>query len=140
MRKVALAGALALAMGVSSALAQSESVTTVAVQPTVAGPAVQEAHIAQLKAALQLKPEQYGRWAAVEGALRSLARAQRTEASGGIVQRVSARATSIASAAVQLRRVAAAASPLIKTLDETQKRDGAALIRRLGYASLASSF
>jgi hypothetical protein len=104
-------------------------------------PIIKEFHIARLRAALNLTPAQHAYWTPVEAALRSIARLQsRDVAAVGFVQRMNDRASSMAGEAMQLRRLASAARPLIQTLDETQKRDGMALARHYGFDRLVSAF
>ncbi len=143
MRKVALACAMALALGtISTATAQAEFSSAAPIQESSApgGPLVTESHIAGLKTALRLTPEQYRHWAPVESALRALAREQRREAGAGWVQRMSDRASSVAATAIQLRRLATAARPLIATLTEEQKSSAMEVIRRHGFERLLAMF
>jgi len=100
------------------------------------GPVVTAGHIAQLKAALKLTAAQMHHWPAVESALRRLAqRHGRDRSAEGIARRVAAAAVD----ANALRRVAAAARPLINSLDEKQRQDGIRVINSLGFSSLASA-
>ena len=143
MRKGALAGAVALAMGMISLASAQEvaSVERVRAESSI-GVVVKESHIARLKSVLNLTAEQRPYWMPVEAALRDLARSQRVEASAdaGIVHRWSERASSVASGAVHLRRLAAVARPLINVLDDTQKRDAMVLARNLGFDRLVAAF
>jgi hypothetical protein len=52
------------------------------------------------------------------------------------VQRVKARMKSYVLDVTAARQVAAAAQPLIATLDEDQKRDGMMMVRALGVSAL----
>jgi hypothetical protein len=142
MWKAALVGAIALALGMISP-ASAEPGWSAAV-PTEAsaqhGPLVTESHIAGLKSALRLTPEQRVHWGPVESALRALARQQRREVGAGFVQRMRDRASSVAGTAIQLRRLASAARPLIRTLSDEQKSSAMGVIRRHGFERLLAMF
>ena len=133
MRKSVIAGALALATvsccGVSRdgiGLPQAHAFELV----------VTEAHIVRLRTALKLKPSQEGHWHSLEAALRALARAPQSDQSDGFIHRVRTRLKGMALDASAVRRVAAAARPLIASLDEDQKREGMAVVRALGVSGL----
>jgi zinc resistance-associated protein len=89
-----------------------------------------DAHIAALKTALKLTPDQEKNWPAVEQALRDiskerLARGQARGAAGQPVdatERLRARADALSARAAALRRLADAEKPLYQSLDEAQKR------------------
>jgi hypothetical protein len=104
------------------------------------GPLVTEAHIAGLKSALRLTPEQHPYWGPVESALRSLARHQRRDSSAGFVQRMSDRASAMAGTAMALRRLASASRPLMRSLSDEQKSSGMQIIRRYGFERLMAAF
>ena len=165
MWKAALAGALALALGtISAASAQQYWSGNAAYEDSrlqrgpayeeprsqrgaayedshsQQGPLVTEAHITGLKSALRLTPEQYAYWGPVESALRSLARHQRRDSSAGFVQRMSDRASAVAGTAIALRRLAAAARPLMRSLSDEQKSSGMQLVRRYGFERLMAAF
>ncbi len=112
-----------------------------------------EARIAGLKAGLKLTAEQETHWPAVETVLRDLAkqraerrkaradrRAERREAraSGTVppradaIERLRRGADRIAARAVSMKRLADAAEPLYKSLDDGQKRRFALLLRMGG--------
>jgi len=139
MVKGALAGAIALALGMTISLTPAQSMETYE-QGSTLGVTVKESHISRLRAVLNLSPEQRPYWAPVESALRELARRTRQEASAGFVQRMGERASSVASEAMLLRRLRAAAGPLIQVLDDTQKRDAMVLARNLGFERLVAAF
>jgi hypothetical protein len=116
MLKAALVGAMALAtVGTLPALAIDSANESAQVQTASAGFAVTSGHIARLKAALNLTPAQERHWGAVESALRALVR---VDAAG-------------------LKRLLAAAQPLIRTLDPEQKQQAVTLARALGIGNLA---
>jgi hypothetical protein len=138
----AIVGAVALTMVTSLALADSLEAPKQQEQfANHAGPVIQETHIARLQAVLNLKPEQQKYWAPVEAALRSLARQQAREAAGaGLVQRMSDKATTLAGTAVKLRRLASAAAPLIRALDENQKSSAMSFVHSAEFSHLATAF
>jgi hypothetical protein len=106
------------------------------------GVVVTDATIARLKAALRLSPNQEVHWRTLESTLRHLAQDQQQQqvadatGSAGFVQRVKARMKSYVLDVSAARQVAAAAQPLIATLDEDQKRDGITMVRALGVSAL----
>jgi hypothetical protein len=114
MRKLMLAGAVALAMtGWSGACAGEAMVVT-------------DGHIAQFKQVLNLKADQERYWSAIEATLRDIARRQ--NAAVATLDYAS------------LRRLIASAMPLFRRLDSEQKREAIALARSLGISRLASAF
>src|SRR5262245_51750705 len=140
MWKTARIAALALAMfGTMSfahngfAAARAEETASIA---SSGGVVVTDATIARLKAALRLSPSQEIHWRTLESTLRHLAQDQTqrvADATGsvGFVQRIKARMKSYVLDVSAARQVAAAAQPLIATLDEDQKRDGLNMVRAL---------
>ena len=141
--KGALVGALALTMGISFAAAETPGEAGAQYEWGSAsrGPVVKEAHIARLRTVLNLTAEQQKYWGPVESALRALARSQaREEASAGLVARVSEKATRMAGTAVHLKRLASAAAPLIKVLEESQKRSAVSFVQSAGFGHLAQAF
>jgi hypothetical protein len=143
MRKKALAGAIASALGVLSPAAAQDEFSApgpVLASASQNAPVVTDSHIARLKSALRLTPEQRVHWVPVETALRALARQQRREVTGGFVQRMRERASAVAGTAIQLQRLAAAARPLIGTLSEEQKNRAIGLMRRAGFERMVAMF
>jgi len=144
MWKAALVGALALTATGSFVSAQelaSHSGPRYALQSHGNGEVVSK--IAQAKASLRLTPEQEKHWPRVEVALRDVATRQNNveEASaGGFVQKVKARAGEIMLNAASIKRLVSAAGPLIKSLNEDQKRQALAMARSMGLASVAQHF
>ena len=134
MWKGALVGAVALTVGMVTFASAQSHVSTIgsyeALAPSV--PRVTEANIARLKSALNLAPHQLAHWGPVEAALRALAREQRDVAA---VNEMAA-----AGMLSKMRHLAAAAAPLIHSLDDAQRRDALTLVRRMGYESLVASF
>lgn len=144
MLKGAIVGALALTMGMSFAAAETLGDPGAQYERGSAGhggPVVKEAHIARLRAALNLTPEQQKYWGPVEAALRALARSQaREEASAGLMQRMSDKATRMAGTAVHVKRLVSAAGPLVRMLDDNQKRSAVSFAQSAGFGHLASAF
>ena len=105
-----------------------------------------EAGIARFKAALRLKPDQQKHWPRVEAALRSLANdgdretVQVADAQPGFIRRTVNRAGELAMNANSMRRLVSAAQPLVKSLDESQKREAISLARAMGFGQLAARF
>ena len=102
-----------------------------------------ESGISHFRSALRLTPEQHKHWPRVEAALRAMAREnarENDEERPGFVRRVRNRVGEIASNAGSMGRLVSAARPLVKSLDENQKREAMSLARSMGYASLASRF
>jgi hypothetical protein len=141
MLKYILAGTTALAIaGASIAYAQQPAGPTPRAQwkPTAEDiSALGDARVAALKAGLKLTPEQEKNWPAVESALRDLAK-QRTErfaAQANATQptdpvaRLGQRADRMAQSGAALKKLADAATPLYKSLDDGQKQRFAMLAR-----------
>lgn len=92
--------------------------------------AFSDARIAGLKAGLKLKPEQEKNWTPMETALRDFAKqrmdrlAQRSSAAtaSNPVAVLRSRADSMNASAASLKRLADAAEPLYKSLDDGQKQ------------------
>lgn len=115
--------------------------------PASAEPSLRlEAGIARFKAALRLTPGQERHWPRVEAALRLIAsendRQQVADASPepGFFRRVGVRAAELAMSAASMRRLVSAAQPLVRTLDENQKREALTVARAMGFGSLAARF
>lgn len=146
MLKYALAGALALGIG---------GTTLVYAQTRGDGPrhfqfrdsmnaqdrsAFVDARIAAVKAGLRLTPDQEKNWPAVETAVRDLVKirddqrearrsARNSDRQTDPIERLRANADSMAALAGGMKRVAEAADPLYKSLDDGQKRRLALLTR-----------
>ena len=105
-----------------------------------AGFVVTEAHIAILKNVLNLRPEQESYWVPVEAALRDLVRWQAATAlQFETVEYANTRSIGANSIMTRFRRIAAAAVPLIKTLDEKQKGDVMMIARTFGLEYMLAS-
>jgi hypothetical protein len=144
MWKGALVGAIALTTAVTPLAVAEPWEAPQKNQERVAShtrPILQESHITRLRAALNLTPEQQKYWAPVEAALRALARQQAREGVGsGMMQRMSDKASTMAGTAVKLRRLASAAAPLIRVLDDGQKRNAVSFAHSAGFGHLAAAF
>lgn len=144
MWKAALVGALALTTTGSFVSAQelaSNSGQRYALQSHGNGEV--ESKIAQAKASLRLTADQERHWPRVEVALRDVAQRKNNveEASaGGFVQKMSARAGEIVLNAASVKRLVSAAQPLIRSLDEDQKRRALTMARSMGLGSVAEHF
>lgn len=144
MWKAALVGALALTATGSFVSAQelaSHSGQRYTLQSHGNGEV--ESKIAHAKASLRLTPDQEKHWPRVEVALRDVTARQNNveEASaGGFVQKVKARAGEIVLNAASIKRLVSAAQPLIKSLNEDQKRQALAMARSMGLGSVAQHF
>jgi zinc resistance-associated protein len=102
-----------------------------------------DSKIAQAKASLNLTADQERHWPRVEIALRDVAARKNNveEASaGGFVQKMSARAGEAVLNAASIKRLVSAAQPLLKSLDENQKRQALAMARQMGLGSVAARF
>ncbi len=104
--------------------------------------AMAESRIAEFKAALRLKPEQERHWPRVAAALRDfVARQANHDSNGGsMVQRISDRASSFVLNANSVRRLVAAAQPLVKSLDQEQKQVALGLANQMGFGDVAAHF
>lgn len=135
MWKTVLAGATALAIaGGGLALAQSPRSDASREQTTAAQI---DARVARIKARLRLTPDQEKQWPAFEAAIRDMARDMAKERASLIEARRSARqnadqpnaidrlrrdADAMTARAAGLKKLADAADPLYKSLDDNQKR------------------
>ncbi len=101
-----------------------------------------EGGIAKFKSALRLTPEQARHWPRVEAALREVARdsgrSDAGETEPGFLSKVGARATGMAMSAASMRRLVSAAQPLVRTLDDDQKREAMMLARAMGFGQIAA--
>ncbi len=153
MRKVAIAGIAALAIAGSTAVyAQHrpwfhEHMGHMRMSPEDRA-ALTDARIAAVHAGLKLNPDQEKLWPPVEAAVRDFAKLRIDRANARInakpdnsldaqkpddpVARLRERADNMATSAVALKKIADAADPLYKTLDDGQKRRLAVLTHREG--------
>jgi hypothetical protein len=140
MWKAGLAGIVAVVIGSSAAFAGSGD-SDYRTQTVAKSEAVMSlAQVARLKAVLKLTPAQEQLWPAVERAFHEISQAQESDAPQGLVQGIKHRAASIGLNALALRRLASAAYPLIRTLDEEQKQSALTFARSVGLHSVAAAF
>jgi hypothetical protein len=142
MLKAALVGAIALAtIGSSLGFAADErGEPGQQTRSATPGITLTQAQISRFRSVLKLTAAQEQHWPAVEQAFRELSNRQSREESHGVVQGIRSRAAAVGVSAVMLQRLAAAAYPLIQSLDEGQKQSGLALARSMGLESVASAF
>jgi hypothetical protein len=151
MRKFAIAGVAALAIAASTAVyAQHSSWFREHMQHMRMSPedraAFADARIAAVHAGLRLTPDQEKLWPPVEAAVRDLVKLRIDRANARMkaqddakdqqaddpVARLRERADVMATSAAALKKIADAADPLYKTLDDGQKRRLAFLTHRGG--------
>ncbi|HZP78565.1 MAG TPA: Spy/CpxP family protein refolding chaperone [Pseudolabrys sp.] len=97
-------------------------------------------NIARIKSALRLTPAQLPYWAPVEAALVRIAEEQAArDESAGFVRRISRRVVSIALTAAAVQRLAASAMPLIRMLDDEQKRTAVATAHEMGLGAVVAA-
>lgn len=106
------------------------------VDPSVGAAGRTEINIARIKRALRLTPEQIAAWAAVEATLIAIAREQAQEVSGA-ARPVNRHVVAVALTAATVRRLAAAAMPLIRLLDSEQKKVAVAFAEQIGLGAMA---
>ncbi len=144
MWKAALVGAMALTVTGSSLAFAGEITGSTNARDVLQlhGQAEVESKIARAKAVLRLTPEQARHWPRVEAALREVAqRRSIVQASaGGFIQDLGARAGDLAGNAASIKRLVSAAQPLLKTLDEDQRRNALQMARAMGLGSIAARF
>jgi hypothetical protein len=137
MTRMIFAAALALAaFGFAPAFTSvANAYDSVATKPRI--------DISRIKSVLRLTPDQQAYWPAVEAALRGLAHRQVQEQQGdqteGLVKRVSNRVYAYALDAASLARIGAAVRPLVKVLDERQKKDAVALCHEMGLGQVLAA-
>ena len=142
MKNAALAGALVLATaGPSFAGSEISKMASIQAEQHARGTMITYAQIARFKAALRLRPDQEGRWAAVAKVLHSMIRHNgRAEASYGYVGRIGQRAVAFTTSVLELRRLAAAARPLVEVLDDDQKMTALNLVQAMGFGGVMDYF
>lgn len=139
MWKTAFAGAMALAM-VGSSLAKAEVRTpNHAVQVQEQGQLTHE-RISQFRAVLKLRPDQERYWAAVARVLHGMVRQAADNTQSGLIRRFGAQASAVASDAMGLRQLAAAAMPLVRSMDDEQKFAALQFVNAMGYGAVVAQF
>jgi hypothetical protein len=139
MKKTIFAGVLALA---ALGMLPETSTTFAAELEGIAAARAQEAaavDIARVKRVLMLTPEQEAYWPPVEAALRALARRQAAAEPTGLVRRISHRVVSIVLDGAAIRRLVAAARPLIATLRDDQKQMALGLAQEMGLGPVLAA-
>jgi hypothetical protein len=141
MLKAGLACVVALVIGSSAAFAGSAETDFSRTQVVAKSePVMSMGQVTRLKSVLKLNAAQERLWPAIEQAFHEISQAQEAGAAQGLVQGIKHRAASIALNALALRRLASAAYPLLRTLDEEQKQSGLAFARSVGLHSVAAAF
>jgi hypothetical protein len=145
MWKAALVGAMALTITGSAFVSAEEITGTTGARYTIQsqGNGEVDSKIARAKAVLRLTPDQERHWPRVEAALREVAQRRNNveqASAGNIIYRIGARAGDMALNASSIRKLVSAAQPLIKVLDEDQKRDAMRMARAMGLNSVAERF
>jgi hypothetical protein len=138
MKKTIFAGVLTLAtIGVlpGTTATFANELTGVSAQPQEAA----AVDIARVKRVLMLTPEQEAYWPPVEAALRALARRQAAAEPAGLVRRISHRVVSIVLDGAAIKRLAAAARPLIATLRDDQKQMALGLAQEMGLGPVLAA-
>ena len=136
MKKTLVAALAAVALG-GSALALSAAAAPSDTPPPTAdareaGGFMLDAHLAGMKAALKLTPEQEKNWAAFEAAVRDAAQARRDamremrqahgDGAPSPIERMTAMSDHLAKASSEIKAIAGAAKPLYDSLDGGQQR------------------
>jgi Spy/CpxP family protein refolding chaperone len=138
MKQVVLVTLAAAALGGSilalgAAAAPGDQPPPAAAAMGQAGGFMLDAHLAGMKAALKLTPDQEKNWAAFESAVRDAAQARREafkamrQASSGDarpspIERMTATADRLSKASTEIKAIAEAAKPLYESLDGGQQR------------------
>ena len=133
MRKLALAGAVALAMTGLIDLRPGFGPASAVAQDIV----ISESQIAQLRSALRLTPDQVPHWRPVEATLRALVHRRQVRlasADGGFMTRTQSRLAGYTLDALAMQRVKSAARPLIGVLRDDQKHAGMAVLQSMGVS------
>jgi len=95
--------------------------------------------VARIKGALRLTAEQERYWPPVEAALRAIARGQARAEPGGLVHRLGRRIVAVVLDSVAVQRLAAAARPLIATLDAEQMQAASNLAQEMGLGPVVAA-
>jgi hypothetical protein len=137
MKMVLCAGVFALAtIGLLSIGSQAVAMEVTGAYGAQASASI---NIARIKSVLKLTPAQEHYWAPVEAALRDLARKQSQTESAGLVRRISNRIVTVVLNSAAVHRLAAAARPLIGTLDAEQMRAAQGLAQEMGLGPVVAA-
>ena len=139
MKIVLCAGVFALAtVGLLSDGSQARAMEN-ALSSGVQGQVPAAINIPRIKSVLKLTAAQEPYWAPVEAALRDLARKQSQTESAGLVRRISNRIVTVVLNSAAVHRLAAAARPLIGTLDAEQMRAAQGLAQEMGLGPVVAA-
>ncbi len=137
MRKTVFAGVLVLA---AAGLFPATSTAFAGEMTGISAPlGTAEIDIARVKRMLKLTDEQKAYWPPVEAALRGLARRQTAQETGGLVRRISHRVVSVVLDSVAIKRLVAAARPLVATLRDDQKQTALGLAQEMGLGPVLAA-
>lgn len=101
---------------------------------------IAEIDIGRIRTALRLTAAQMPHWGPVEATLIDISRRQRSQAENdGYLRRLSRRTMAIALDGAAVARLAAAARPLIATLDPEQRQTAMRLARDMGLGQVVAS-
>ena len=138
MKMMLCAGALALAMmGLFAAIPAGQAQAQAQGQGHARAATID---VGRIKTVLRLRPDQQAYWPAVERALRDIAgRQARASDDAGLVRRISRRVVSIVLDSAAVQRLAAAARPLIATLDSQQMQAARGLCDEMGLGPVVAA-
>lgn len=124
--------ALTMALTAVSTLAQTTGKATETRPRTQASNdiVVTELHIILIKSVLNLQPSQLPHWAPLETALHDLARSQAAAAETDNGEKPRNRVAEGKAVMARIKQIAVAAGPLLKSLDELQRRNLLGLARK----------
>ncbi|MEI7803941.1 MAG: Spy/CpxP family protein refolding chaperone [Hyphomicrobiales bacterium] len=103
------------------------------------GDKLTEVNIGRIKNVLRLTPSQQTYWAPLEAALLSIAREQAQTESDGLFRRISRRVVAIALTSGAVQRIAAAAVPLVRSLDDEQRHAALLLAQEMGLGPVVAA-
>ncbi|MGI8524892.1 MAG: hypothetical protein ACR2K5_01740 [Pseudolabrys sp.] len=131
MKKIFCAGALALfcLMPAISTYARAAELS--------AATEFTKVDVSRIRTALKLTSAQQAYWPPIENALRSLSREQPEPE--GFVRRISHRVVSVALNGAAVARLADAARPLVRVLDDEQRQVAISLAREMGLGPMLAA-
>ncbi len=132
MKNMLCAGALAV-----FCLVPALSSYAYASEPVTAAAELTKIDVARIRTALKLTPAQQAYWPPIEAALRDISHA-RPEPEG-LMRRISHRVVSVALNGAAVARLAAAARPLVKVLDDEQRHIAIALAQEMGLGPMLAA-
>ena len=137
MKTTVYAGAVAFALAFLLPPIPAAFASEFAYAPAEHSQMVASVDIGRIHSVLRLTSQQEPHWAAVEAALRNLARQQQPRAEqAGFIRRISHRVVSIVLTSAAVERLAVAARPLIAVLDDEQKRVASGLAHEMGLGPM----